>query len=119
VTSEGDGILLDSLQAIKPREAAEIYVTTKGNNVYFFRAWKPDGHGGVSGEAKWIDPSFPSWSSDFLEGSTALPRDSIKSVITREVNSGLTVLTVVGATLGVLFLIVWAAWPTPRPLIVL
>jgi hypothetical protein len=112
VTSEGEGNLsVDSLSTIRPKRGVEIEVTTKGNNVYIFKAWEPDGHGGISGEAKWIDPSSPSWSSDFLQGTTSLPRDSIRSVVTREINSGLTVLTVAGVTLGALCLILWAADP--------
>jgi hypothetical protein len=101
VTLEGEGILpVESLQSIKPKMTTEINVTTKGNNVYFFNACKPDGHGGISGEAEWFDPSSPSWSPDYVQGTTNLPHDSIKSVATKEYSSGRTLLAIFGGTIA-------------------
>jgi hypothetical protein len=112
IALQGDERLpVDGLQTFKPKKTVEIHVTTRGNNVYSFKAWKPDGHGGISGDAEWFEPSSPSWHSDYVQGRTNLPRDSIKNVVRREYSSGRTILTVVGATLGVLCLILWAVDP--------
>lgn len=77
-------------------EGSEIEVTTKGDNVYIFKTWKSDGCGGISGQAKWLDPPSGGLWAEYVEGKTSLPLDSIKIVVARDPNVGLSVITALG-----------------------
>jgi hypothetical protein len=92
----------------------KIKVVTKGDKVYTFERWSSDGFGGISGNAEWLVASSKNSPSHYANGHLTLPIDSIRSVSTKDSNTGLYVVAATTISVGLFAGLVYLILSTDR-----